>query len=279
MADVKWIKICTDIFDDDKILLIESMPEADAIIVIWFKLLCMAGKHNNSGVFTMNERLAYTDEMLSTIFRRPINTVRLALSVFEQYGMIEIVDGTITIPNWEKHQSLDKIERAKELTRLRVAKHREKQKMLTCNNNSNVTVTQSNATEENRLDKDKIRLEEDKSNKINYQMIADLYNDICISLSRVTSLSDKRKQAIKARLNKYSIEQFKELFNKAQASSFLKGSNDRNWTANFDWLIKDANFAKVLDGNYDDRKNQQVQSPQRKSGGNIFLDMIDDEVI
>ncbi len=52
MAEVKWIKIVTDIFDDEKILLIESMPEHDAIIVIWFKLLCMAGKTNNSGVFT-----------------------------------------------------------------------------------------------------------------------------------------------------------------------------------------------------------------------------------
>ena len=49
MADVKWIKIATDIFDDEKILLIESLPEADSIIVIWFKLLCLAGKQNNSG--------------------------------------------------------------------------------------------------------------------------------------------------------------------------------------------------------------------------------------
>ena len=70
MADVKWIKITTDIFDDEKILLIESLPEADSIIVIWFKLLCLAGKMNNSGVFVMNNRLPYTDKMLATIFRR-----------------------------------------------------------------------------------------------------------------------------------------------------------------------------------------------------------------
>ena len=79
MAEVKWIKIVTDIFDDEKILLIESMPEHDAIIVIWFKLLCMAGKTNNSGVFTLNDKIAYTDEMLATIFRRPKTTVQLAL--------------------------------------------------------------------------------------------------------------------------------------------------------------------------------------------------------
>ena len=49
MADVKWIKITTDIFDDEKILLIEGLPSSDEIIVIWFKLLILAGKQNNNG--------------------------------------------------------------------------------------------------------------------------------------------------------------------------------------------------------------------------------------
>lgn len=114
---VKWIKLCTDIFDDEKILLIEGMPEADAIIVIWFKLLCMAGKQNNSGVFMMNDKIAYTDEMLATIFRRPLNIVRLALKTFEQFGMVEVVEGAITIPNWNKHQNIEQIESRKEYMR------------------------------------------------------------------------------------------------------------------------------------------------------------------
>lgn len=130
MAEVKWIKICTDIFDDEKILLIEDMPEADAIIVIWFKLLCMAGKQNNDGVFLMNDKVAYTDEMLSAVFRRPLNTVRLALKTFEAYGMIEIINDTITIPNWEKHQNSAALRKRKEDTRRRVAAYRKRQKAL-----------------------------------------------------------------------------------------------------------------------------------------------------
>ena len=129
MSEVKWIKIVTDIFDDEKILLIEAMPERDALIVIWFKLLCFAGKQNNGGVFMLNDRIAYTDEMLAVIFRRPVNTVRLALSTFEQYGMIEIIDNTITIPNWEKHQDLDRIQLNRERNRQRVAAYRERVKM------------------------------------------------------------------------------------------------------------------------------------------------------
>ena len=118
MADVKWIKITTDIFDDEKILLIESMPSADSIIVIWFKLLTFAGKQNNDGVFLMSNRIAYTDEMIASIFRRDVNTVRMALRTFEQFGMIEIIDKVITIPNWNKHQKLDAYEKKKELDRL-----------------------------------------------------------------------------------------------------------------------------------------------------------------
>lgn len=149
----------TDIFDDDKILLIESMPDADSIIVIWFKLLCLAGKQNNSGVFLLNGRIAYTDEMFATIFRRPLNTVRLALKTFEQFGMIEIINDTVTIPNWEKHQKLDALEASREATKVRVARYREKQKLLADSGNvtSNVTVTDSNADREdkNRLDKNR----------------------------------------------------------------------------------------------------------------------------
>ena len=131
--DVKWIKIVTDLFDDEKILLIESLPEADSIIVIWFKLLCLAGKQNNSGVFLMNNRIPYTDEMLATIFRRKVNTVKLALKTFEEFGMIEIVNNVVTIPNWSKHQNLDQLEERKEYMKDYMRKYREKQKLIAHN--------------------------------------------------------------------------------------------------------------------------------------------------
>ena len=136
MADVKWIKITTDIFDDEKILLIENLPEADSIIVIWFKLLCLAGKVNNSGVFMLNDKVAYTDKMLATIFRRKETTVRLALETFEQFGMIELIDDVITIPNWGKHQNLDQLENKREYQREYMREYRQKQKRLACKTNS-----------------------------------------------------------------------------------------------------------------------------------------------
>lgn len=129
MADVKWIKITTDIFDDEKILLIESLPDSYAIITVWFKLLCLAGKQNNSGVFLMG-RIPYTEQMLATIFRMKESTVTMALKTFEQFGMVEIVDGVITIPNWNKHQTLDAYEKKKERDRLYQAERRANQRAL-----------------------------------------------------------------------------------------------------------------------------------------------------
>ena len=130
MAEVKWIKIATDIFDDEKILLIESMPDSYAIITAWFKLLCLAGKQNNDGVFIMNDRIAYTDKMLATIFRMKETTVKLALDTFEQFGMIEKIDGAITIPNWGKHQTLDEKKKKKARDREYQAVRRARQKAL-----------------------------------------------------------------------------------------------------------------------------------------------------
>ena len=130
MSDVKWIKIATDIFDDEKILLIESLPSSDELIVIWFKLLCLAGKNNNDGVFMMNDRIAYTDEMLATIFRRNVNTVKLALKTFEEFGMINTIDGVVTIPNWDKHQDFSKIKARNEYMRKYMAEKRAAQKAL-----------------------------------------------------------------------------------------------------------------------------------------------------
>lgn len=161
MEGIKWIKIVTDIFDDDKILLIESMPDADSIIVIWFKLLCLAGKQNNSGVFLINERIPYTDEMFSTIFRRPLNTVRLALKTFEEFGMIEIVNNAVTIPKWEKHQRLDALEASREATKKRVAKFRKKQKQLADGGNvtERYTVTDCNAVTVTACNADRIDID------------------------------------------------------------------------------------------------------------------------
>lgn len=164
MTDVKWIKITTDIFDDEKVLLIESLPEADAIIVIWFKLLCLAGKQNNSGVFLLNDTIPYTDEMLATIFRRKTATVRLALDTFERFNMIEVIDGVITIPKWGKHQNLEKLESRKEYMRNYMREYRAKQTAMIEDQESKCLREYSRKQDVNRPDKE-VEKEKSKNKK------------------------------------------------------------------------------------------------------------------
>src|SRR5690606_23753905 len=131
MSEVKWIKLNTHMFEDEKIRIIEQMPDGDTILIIWIKLLSQAGKTNASGYIFLNENIPYTDEMLSTIFQRPLSTVRLALTTFKNFGMIHIDEQSfISISNWEKHQNVASLEKIREDTRKRVQKHRQKQKLL-----------------------------------------------------------------------------------------------------------------------------------------------------
>lgn len=114
-----------------------------------------------------------------------------------------------------------------------------------------------------KADKD-MDMDTDKGrDRIDYQQIADMYNDTCVSFPKITKLSDSRKKAIKARFNSgYLIEDFKRLFMMAEESSFLKGQNNRNWSATFDWMIKDTNMAKILDGNYADKDKQMDETEE-----------------
>lgn len=145
MAEVQWIKIVTDIFDNRKIKQIEHMPEADAILVIWFKLLCLAGNINESGLLLITKDIPYTEEMLANEFKRPLNTVRLALSTFQRFGMIEIVDDVMGVSNWEKYQNEDKLKELREKNKERQARFRAKKKSLALpkpdENSNNVSVT------------------------------------------------------------------------------------------------------------------------------------------
>lgn len=171
MSDIKWIKFYVNMFDNRKIRFIDTLPERDAILVIWFKLMALAGLINDGGEVYLTREIPYTDELLSAQFNRPLNTVRLALKTFEQLEMIEIVDDILQLTNWQEYQGSEQLDRIKELGKIRQKNFRDR-KRITAKNDSNVTrnvteslrvtqgvthdVTQSNAV-------DKIRKEEDKN--------------------------------------------------------------------------------------------------------------------
>lgn len=266
MADVKWIKIVTDIFDDEKILLIESLPEADSIIVIWFKLLTLAGKQNNSGVFMLNDRMPYTDEMFATIFRRKKTTVQMALKTFEEFGMIEVVNDAVTIPNWSKHQALDQIESRNEYMKNYMRKYREKQKELASgdskvNSKANSKVNVS----ETELDKNKNKNKNKNIVGTQFDYVISEWNSLDKNISNIQNINPgtNRYKLLKARENEYGKDNIVKAIRNINNSSFLKGY-EKSWKITFDWFIKPNNFIKVLEGNYNDSKPNKIN--------NLYLD-------
>ena len=273
MAEVKWIKIVTDVFDDEKILMIETMPEADTIIVIWFKLLCLAGKQNNSGVFQMGQ-MPYTDEMFSTIFRRPLNTVRLALKTFEQFGMIEIVHNTVTIPNWGKHQSIDQIESRNAYMKNYMREYREKQKLISSGNANCKPNSKSNVSEADKNRKEEIREEENRGDKsvreTTHSLLQRLLPDYTIPMVLQVKMGEWITYKTE-RKEQYKEQGMKSLLRQIETNCVLYGDQ-----AICD-LIDDS-MANGWKGIIFDRlKKTPPRSNVQQKSSNPFLDMLQDD--
>ncbi|GGF73252.1 hypothetical protein GCM10010912_18080 [Paenibacillus albidus] len=206
MAEIKWIKLSVTMFDDEKIKLIETMPEADTIIVIWVKLLALAGRSNMGGYIMLTETIPYTEDMLVSMLNRPLSTIRMALATFQKFGMFELSDdGIFFLTNWEKHQNVDGMDKVRLQTNARVKKHRDSKKAILLEDSEkrycNVTVTDGNATEvEVDIDKEKDNYcfngsaTSESDNPNHNSQVADLAGDV--DSYRTADEMDYRKQIV-----------------------------------------------------------------------------------
>ena len=150
MAEVKWIKLNVDMFDDEKIKIIQAMPDGDALLVVWIKLLALAGKTNDGGYIYISESIPYTEDMLAVIMNKPIATIRLAMQTFTSLCMIENDTKGIYLVNFEKHQSLDKLAEIREYNRLAQKKSRAKRKISQSVNDMSMTSQSCQGIEEDK---------------------------------------------------------------------------------------------------------------------------------
>ena len=285
MSEVKWIKLSTSMFEDEKIRLIESMPEADTLLIIWIRLLAQAGKTNASGYIFLSKNIPYSDEMLATLFNRPIATVRLALQTFQQFGMIEITDDQyICISNWEKHQNVDGLEKIREQNRLRKQKQREKLK-LEMSRDSRETITQSHATdieEDKELDKEKeLEIinasssdESDTKVSIPYQEILDYLNEK--AKKNFNYKAEAHRKLIRARWNEgYTVENFKTVIDNKVSQWF--GQFDRDNKPLNRYLRPSTLFAQKHFDNYlnETVKGENSNASSKKHKNNEFIQKYD----
>ncbi len=259
-----WLKLKKTYFNQLEQKKMKRQPEGRNMQIVYLRMLLLC--IDTDGFIFYQGVYDTIEEELAKEFDEPVELIQQTVNFLLSNNMVSTSeDNSLYMPEAVKcvGSESDSAER--------VRKHRETEKMLQCNAN----VTECNTEKEIEIEKEIEKEPEiEGENRIDYQEIVNLYNDTCVSFPKVLALSEARKKAIKARLKIYSLEDFKKLFQMAEGSRFLKGGNDRNWSANFDWLIKDSNMAKVLEGNYEDKPNNK---PKQTSTGNIFLDMLQEE--
>lgn len=212
MAEVKWIKITTDMFDNRKIKHLRKLPDGNNIVLIWVMLLTMAGRCNSNGMVFLTQNIPYTPKMLADELDFEENTVKLALQSLEQLEMIVMDNGFFTIPGWEEHQNAEALEKIREQNRIRKQKQREKQKIECVTEMSrDVSVTNlgSHATD---IDKEE---DKDKDNNIYvpYKEIITYLNEKTGKKLRWDVKSNQKE--IKARFNEgYTLDDFKTVIDK-----------------------------------------------------------------
>ncbi|PFK18164.1 phage replisome organizer N-terminal domain-containing protein [Bacillus cereus] len=264
MSEVKWIKLSTSMFEDEKIRLIESMPEADTLLIIWIRLLAQAGKTNASGYIFLSKNIPYSDEMLATLFNRPIATVRLALQTFQQFGMIEITDDQyICISNWEKHQNVDGLEKIREQNRLRKQRQREKLK-LEMSRDSHETITRSHATdieEDKELDIDKEKDKKKKEKPSRHKFETCDINGAKYLFERIKGNNPKQKEPnfdswandfrLMREKDNRELKEIKDVIDWCQADPFWQGNilSPKKLREKFDQLTIQMNSKKGVKNN------------------------------
>ena len=110
MADLQWLKLSTNFFDNNKIKLLESEKDGDTIIRVWIQLLITAMKCNYQGRLSITEDKPMTADDISKIMGKSKKKITKCLEKFEELKMIIIEDNFYKIKNWSKYQSADKLE-------------------------------------------------------------------------------------------------------------------------------------------------------------------------
>lgn len=211
MADVKWIKITTDMFDNRKIKHLRRLPDGNSIVLIWVMLLTLAGRCNSGGMIFLTENIPYTPKMLADELDFEESTVQLALTVLEQLGMIQTnSEGFLAVTGWEEHQNIEGMEKIRESKRLAQARWRAKQAAIAEKSTVDSTVD-STEIENNNADKDKDK-EKEEDRDIYIKVIQHLNEK---AGTRYKPSSSKTKTCIHARLAEgFTLDDFYTVIDK-----------------------------------------------------------------
>ena len=199
--NISWLKLDINILDNSKIKIIRSYPDGNSMVILWLGILCLAMKSQRPGIIEIADGIPYESEDFSKLFDIEKKTVDLALVLFQKYQMISMINGNcIEVINFLKFQSIEAIERSRELTRLRVEKYRNK--LLAAENPTksppcNALLTRDCVTV-TLTDKNKIRKEKDNNYSVEKNSVKENQNTEFEAFWKNYPRKDGKAQALKA---------------------------------------------------------------------------------
>jgi len=276
MSDNKkyyYLKLKDTHFDDERIIVLESLPDGILYSNIYLKLCLKSVKREGKLMF--NDRIPYNSQILAQVTRHPVGVVEKAIQILKDFDLIEVLDnGAIYINDIQNYIGTSSTE-ADRKREYRSRIDSEKENLLEDGQMSGQMSDEcpDKYPPEKEIKKER-EVELDKD--INKQSLCDevktMFNSIAVDLPKIKALSEARKKAINARVKEHGIEQVKEAFTIAQESDFLCGRGKDKWKASFDWIMNPNNFIKVIEGNYLNNGNHK-QLKQESTTSNPFLRM------
>ncbi len=259
-----WIKLYRQIEENPM-----YFSEPFTRIMAWIDLLLLAN-HKPATIYVRGNRvdvgvgqIARSKESLSQRWQWSRGKTERYLLELEKAGQIEQqksnVITLISISNYEDYQNIE--QQIEQQTVQQIEQQIEQQTDINKNdkNVENVKNDKNINFSSNKLD-DKSKNEFSTGSPVSYDSLITYFNEKTNGIFGIIRLpiSEKRKGMIRARIREYGEQSFREVIDKASASSFLKGQNARSWKMSFDWMIKPTNYDKILSGNYDNRKSMTV---------------------
>ena len=118
MAD--WVKLATNMFDNKKIKQIEVAPKGKQMLLLWVRLICLAGTINDGGRVYVTKGVPYTNKGLAVELNESVAVVDAAMKLFREYKMIDIdEEHGLYLVGWEKHENIEGLERIRDDAKIR----------------------------------------------------------------------------------------------------------------------------------------------------------------
>jgi predicted phage replisome organizer len=265
-----WLKLYRDFFNSREMKKLRKVAGGDTFTIIYLKMQLLS--MNNEGIIEYEGTEDDIAEQLALELDEDVENVQLTIAFLIKNQLMEQVDKQDILLTKVPELIGSETDSARRMRQKREREEASKNTMLPSQCDEEVSQSselckdvQKCDTEKEKeieIDKEKsieidICASEDASNRIDYNSVMKFWNENC-QLANIRNLNRARKKAVKKMFDEYGKGSFVTIIQNINNSDFLKGKNDSNWKASFDWVFKATRYLQILEGNFENSKDNST---------------------